>query len=144
MSSALASVIRLHRWQLDEKRRALADLESLAGRLSGEIAKLDGELARERALAAEQTEPLVGFAAYLEATRSRRARLLESLAQVQSQIAAATEDIRQAFQELKKYELAEAGRENRARAKEKRRETAYLDEIGLAAHERSKNSDSAA
>lgn len=90
MTGALAGVIRLHRWQLDEKRRALADLDSLAGRLTGEIAKLDGELARERALAAEQTEPVLGFAAYIEATCDRRTRLAESLHQVEAQISVAT------------------------------------------------------
>jgi chromosome segregation ATPase len=144
MSGALAGLIRLHRWQLDEKRRALADLESLAARLTGEIAKLDGELARESALAAEQPEPMVGFAAYLEATRGRRQRLTASLSQVQAQIAAATEDIRSAFQDLKKYELAAADRHNRAKAKERRRETAYLDEVGATGHQRRKNSGSAA
>jgi flagellar export protein FliJ len=144
MSGGLDSLIRLHKWQLDEKRRALADLESLAGRLGGEIAKLDGELARESAVAAEQEEPMIGFAAYLEATRNRRERLTASLDQVRTQIAAATEDIRSAFQELKKYELAAAGRVGRAMAREKRRETAYLDEVGVDAHRRRNSGGSAA
>jgi flagellar export protein FliJ len=144
MSGGLDSLIRLHRWQLDEKRRALADLESLAARLSGEIAKLDGELARESAIAAEQEEPMIGFAAYLEATRGRRERLTVSLDQVQAQVATATEEIRAAFQELKKYELAAAGRISRARTREKRRETAYLDEVGTTAHHRRNTGGSAA
>ena len=48
--SALDSLIRLHRWQLDERRRELAELEALAGKLRQErrAARCRGEVASRR------------------------------------------------------------------------------------------------
>src|SRR5260221_11171468 len=47
--SALDSLIRLHRWQVDERRRHVADLEGLAAQLTEEHHRLDREETREQA-----------------------------------------------------------------------------------------------
>ena len=53
------------------------------------------------------------------------------MAQVEHQIAEATEEMAEAFQELKRYELAQEGRDRRDEAKRKVRENAALDEMAL-------------
>ena len=63
--SSLHSVIRVHRWQLDEKRRALSDLESLAERLSLELRRLDEDVERERIVVGQGNGTGADFASYL-------------------------------------------------------------------------------
>jgi len=132
--SDLDTLIRLHRWQLDEKRRALADLQALADRLIAEATRLDEEVAGESAFAAASEMPPPTFPAYLKASKVRRGRLAESLAQARAQMAAVGEEIAEAYQELKKYELAQAGRERRAEHSARRAETATYDEIAAIGH----------
>ncbi len=54
--SALDSLVRLHRWQLDERRRRLADLDQLAAKLNDDIIRLAEEEAREQAAASASLE----------------------------------------------------------------------------------------
>lgn len=126
--SSLDGLIRLHRWQLDEKRRALAELQALAERLRSELTRLDVEVTAEQA-AAQAEEVAFSYAAYADAARGRRLRLTQSIAQVETRIAESTEEIAAAFQELKRYELAQQERERRVKVKERRRATTRLDEI---------------
>ena len=52
--SALESLIRLHRWQIDERKRHLADLEALAAKLREEQRRLALEEEREQAEDAQE------------------------------------------------------------------------------------------
>lgn len=134
--SSLHSVIRVHRWQLDEKRRALADLESLAERLSLEMRRLDDEVAQERTADDQGSWAGTDFANYLKAVQSRREHLIESREQVERQIAAASKDIAESYRDLKKYEIAQSDRERSAQLRQRRRETILYDEIAVSGHNR--------
>lgn len=134
--SSLHSVIRVHRWQLDEKRRALADLESLAERLSLELRRLDDEVAQERTADDQGSWAGTDFANYLKAVQSRREHLTESREQVERQIAAASKDIAESYRDLKKYEIAQSDRERSAQLRQRRRETIMYDEIAVSGHNR--------
>src|SRR3546814_668402 len=130
---SFASLIRLHQWQLDEKRRALAELQTLADRLEGEIQRLDAEIAAEREVAERDPGSSPGFGLYVKSALNRRERLKQSVRQVETQIAAAREEIAEAFQDLKKFELAQEDRDRRAALRRRRIETIALDEkIGRA------------
>jgi len=132
----LAGLIKLHRWQLDEKRRALAELEGFAARLAEEKARLDAEYERERAASAAVQGPLPGYARWLDSVNARRRRLAQSTASVEAQIEAARAEMAEAFQELKKIELAQAERERREADRRKRAERIDLDEIALSGFRR--------
>ena len=134
--NSLHSVIRVHRWQLDEKRRALADLESLAERLSLELRRLDEDVERERAAVGRGSGSTADFANYLKAVQLRREHLIESREQVERQIAAASKDIAESYRDLKKYEIAQSDRERNAQLRRRRRETVMFDEIAVTAHNR--------
>ncbi len=134
----LQPLIRLHRWQLDEKRRALAELEALSDRLHEQVGQLDEELAREQAFAAQAAEPPQGFGAYTQAMLDRKSRLNESIEEVRQQIATSRDQIAEAFQELKRFELVQEDRDRREAARRKRRETQTYDEIGTSRHHRRK------
>ena len=134
--SSLHSVIRVHRWQLDEKRRALTDLESLAERLSLELRRLDEEVDRERDVVGRGNASGTDFANYMKAVHVRREHLTESREQVERQIAAASKEIAETYRDLKKYEIAQSDRDRNAQLRRNRRETIILDEIAVTGHNR--------
>jgi flagellar protein FliJ len=131
MSSGLHTLIRLHKWRLDEKRRALAELQALADKLAQDTARLEREILAEQEIARTSPEASFAYGNFAKQAIERRRRLAQSVAQVEQQIAQATEEMAEAFQELKRYELAQEGRDRRDEAKRKERENAALDEIAL-------------
>ena len=141
--NTLNTVIRLHRWNLDEKRRALGELEALASRLDDQISRLDSDLAGERDLASAGGESAAAFAAYLKGVRTRRAHLAESRGQVSLQVSVAGDEISEAYRELKKFEVAQADRDRRAHIRLRRREAQILDEVALTGHVRRSGTESA-
>ena len=131
MSSGLHTLIRLHKWRLDEKRRALAELQALADKLAQDTARLEREILAEQEIARSSPEASFGYGNFAKQAIERRKRLAQSVAQVEHQIAEATKEMAEAFQELKRYELAQEGRDRREDAKRKTRENAALDEVAL-------------
>ncbi len=131
MSSGLHTLIRLHKWRLDEKRRTLSELQALADKLAQDTARLEREILAEQEIARTSPEASFAYGNFAKQAIERRRRLAQSVAQVEHQIAQATEEMAEAFQELKRYELAQEGRDRRDEAKRKVRENAALDETAL-------------
>ena len=140
---SLKTIIRLHKWQLDEKRRALADLQNLHDRLGAELQRLRQEIHHEQETARNDPVAAFGYPAFARAAREREHRLLQSIEQVERQIAAATEEMSLALQELKRFELAEEERMKREREKIRRKEDAMLDETALVGFRRRQAQESA-
>lgn len=140
--STLDSLIRIHRWQLDERQRHLADLEAFAARLRDEQRRLDEEEKREQAAAAASPEGAFAYAGYAQALVERRRKLMQSLAEVAQQITAAREALAEAFQEMKRYEITAAGRAREAELKGRRREQQVLDALGVEGFRRRANGSS--
>ena len=129
--SSLKTIIRLQKWKLDEKRRALSELQSLADRLMAEIERLKEEIAAEQNAARTNPEYAFTYSNYIRAAMERGERLTQSMGQVEAQISVATDEMAEAFQELKRYELAEEERLKREKDKLKRKEANMLDETAL-------------
>lgn len=134
--SALDQLVRLHRWNLDEKRQKLAELERFRGKLQGNIEALEAELAREQAMAERSQISSLSLPAFIKATIDRRRKMEESIAGVDRSIAAARDEIAQAFQEFKKYETAHGNHQRREAQKQQRREQTAADELGIDLHRR--------
>lgn len=129
--SSLKTIIRLHKWRLDEKRRALAELQNLADRLKAEIEKVKAEMAAEQATARADFDVAFSYAGFAQAALERGRKLAESLVQVEAQVAVATDEMAQAFQEVKRYELAEEERQKRENEKRRQKDNLLLDETAL-------------
>jgi flagellar protein FliJ len=129
--SALESLIRLHRWQLDERRRELATLEGLAQKLAEERLRLDAEDAREQKAALASPEAARGYAGYAKGLIDRRRKLAQSTAEVAQQIAQARDALSEAFQEVKRFEIAEANRLRLEEQREQKRQQRALDDLGV-------------
>jgi flagellar export protein FliJ len=127
----LAGVIRLNKFKLDEARRQLAALETLADDFRRQIAALDEELRREADVARESEEGGRLYAAFLTAARGRRQRLDNSLAEVTRQIGEAHARVTNSYQELKRYQLALEAREKQQAERVRRADQIRTDEIGL-------------
>ena len=134
--TALDQLVRLHRWTLDEKRQKLAELERFRSKLQGNIDTLEAELAREQAAAERSELSSLSLPAFIKATIDRRRKIEESIAEVDRSIAAARDEIGQAFQEFKKYETAHGNHQRREAQKQSRREQTAADELGIDLHRR--------
>ncbi len=138
--TALGSLVRVHSWALNEKRQKLAGLEELADKMHQDLERLEAELNNEQRAAAGSMEGTIAFPAFVAAALERRKKLRESIAGLGLAIDAARAEVREAFQEVKKYELAQDIHERREREKVARREQRELDELGANIHQRKKAS----
>ena len=127
----LPTLIRVRTWALEEKRRKVADLEALEAQLVEAIARLDDEVQLENQVASNDTDARFTYGAYINAAIERRRTLDASVDDVRRQIEAAREEVTLAYQELKKFEVAQSNRKRRAREEANRREQIVLDEVGL-------------
>jgi flagellar FliJ protein len=134
--SALDTILRVHRWQLDERRSQLAELERLEARLNGEMQRLLQEVDAEQRVATASLEAGLAYSSYAAAIRDRQAKLNASLAEVGGQMAQAREALAEAFQEVKRYETAAANRLRQQKAAANRRQQIAQDEMALQIHRR--------
>lgn len=134
--TALDQLVRVHRWNLDEKRQKLAELERLRERLMGNIDVLEAELRHEQEVASRSAVTSIALPAFIRATQDRRRKIEESITGVDRSIAAARDEIMDAFQEFKKYETAHGNHQRREAQKQSKREQTAADEIGLQQHQR--------
>lgn len=129
--TALNSLVRVHQWELDEKRQKLADLERLVEKMKSDLAGIDQAFESEKVLAGASPEAAAAFPNYAAAVKLRRQKVQDSIQALEASIEAAREEVRTAFQELKKYQTAESNQQRREKAKRVKREQQAMDEVGL-------------
>jgi len=134
--TAIDQLVRLHRWNLDEKRQKLADLERLRERLMGNIESMEANLHDEKAAAAGSDVTSITLPAFIRTTLERRKKIEESIEEVDRSIAAARDEITEAYQEFKKYETAHGNHQRREEQKRSKREQLTADEMSLEVHRR--------
>ena len=140
----LPTLIRMHRWRLEEKRRKLTELERLRAELAAQARRLEEGLVREQRVAEKSEEGRYAYGAYAASIISRKETLVVSIGESQRAIALAHDEVSEAFREVKKHEIAARIRERRAQAEAARREQALLDEVGLNMHYRRRHQDATA
>lgn len=136
--SGLDQLLRLQKWNLDEKRRQAADLEALIQRLQGDIARLDAEVAREIEAARNDLEASRVLPPYRAVMATRRERLEQSVADVTLELERVREEIAETFADIKKTEQAIQLRLERRRQEQARREQIASDEMGIDLHRRNR------
>lgn len=141
MAKGLQTVVRLHKWQLDEKRRQIKELEVMRGDLVSKLEKLNGELLSEQRNMANSNVVNLNYTSYASSVIGRRENLEASINEVNISIENMKDDIAEAFKELKKFEIVQQRTLERENLEEKRREQLSLDEISINMHRR-KNGNS--
>lgn len=137
MAKDLQNLIQINEWDVDEKRRKLGELLRLLENLEAQALALEEELVREQQAAFESPgEAGFLYGEYAETVIERRERIRDSIEQMEIAIEEAREELRLAYVELKKYEVAQENRLKKAALEQQRREQAELDNIGLEGYRR--------
>ena len=131
---SMRQLVRLHRWKLNERRQKLVELEELAVKMRREIDRLDERMTAESRTAEASAEIAIAYPGYVSAMLDRRKKLDHSIAEVELSVAQARDEVSEAFQELKRYELALQNKEQRLAAKVRQREQAQTDAQGDATY----------
>jgi flagellar export protein FliJ len=131
-AKGLKTLVRLSKFNVDEKRRVLTGLQTREDQIVAEIGNAELRLKEEQKIAAADATG-VGYlyGAYHQAWRQQRNQQDTALSAVRAQIEAAREDLAEAYRELKTYEITQANREKREQEEADRKEQVFLDEVGL-------------
>jgi flagellar FliJ protein len=105
--TVLDNLLRLHRWQLEERQRYLADLELLADRLRADAFRLQQEAEEEARAGGVSLDAPDGARGFLliRPLLERRRKLERSAAEIDGQVADARAAVEAAEQEVKMHEI---------------------------------------
>ncbi|WP_417766888.1 flagellar export protein FliJ [Stappia sp.] len=123
------SLIRLKQFQVDERRRQLAQIESMVDEFKRMARELDDQIAAEQQRVGITDVGHFAYPTFAKAAAQRRDNLLNSAEELTDQLEAAREDLRAALEELKKFELLEERDQIRERNEREAAEQDALDEI---------------
>lgn len=132
----LATLIKLHKRNLDELRRKMVSLENQKVQLRLLSAKLNEELKEEIRLASQRPEMGNFFGDFAKRIKTRQEDIAAEIKALDKQMEKLQDEIAAEFAEVKKFEIAQENERLRARAKEARKETIVLDEIASQQHRR--------
>jgi flagellar protein FliJ len=128
------TLIRLKRFHVDEKRRQVAQIETMIAEFERMASDLDREISVEQQRAGIDDPGHFAYPTYAKAAIQRRDNLKQSADDLKGQLEDARAALAEAFEELKKVEILEERDLNRERTAEAKAEQAELDRIG--AHSR--------
>jgi flagellar FliJ protein len=126
------TLIRLKKFQVDEKRRKVAQIEGMIAEFERMAGDLDREILVEQERSGIHDPGHFAYPTYAKAAMSRRDNLRRSAQELKDQLDAAKAALGEAFEELKKVELLDERDQIRERAVENAREQADLNRMGLA------------
>ncbi|MEQ9333300.1 flagellar FliJ family protein [Thalassobaculum sp.] len=130
------TLIRLSEQQLDEKRKALSQLESGLEVARAGRAALDVELAKEQQAAGQSIDGARTYGAYAMAMIARRKAADQLIRDTETAVEAAREEVRTAFAELKRYQITHDARLAKLAAEQARKDQAVADETAQQLHRR--------
>jgi flagellar protein FliJ len=125
------TLIRLKKFQVDEKRRKVAQIEGMIAEFERMAGDLDREIKAEQDRAGISDPSHFAYPTYAKAAMQRRENLQRSADDLKSQLADAKDALADAFEEMKKVELLDERDQMREREERDAREQAELDAIGL-------------
>jgi len=139
----LEPLIKYRKHGVDEKRRFLAQLYREAEQIERQKQAVANQMEREIELAKEMgsTDAQAFLNKYLEGARRKIQALDVSLKKMDARIAAAQEDMRAVFAEMKKVEIIQHNREARAVAAQKKKDDQELDEVAIDQYQRKLKED---
>lgn len=134
---SMTGLIRLHKWQLDEKRRNMGELEKMRSELLHNLQHLQDELAAEKKMAASSPIVSIHYVGYAQQVMVRRENIKNSISEVDASIENMKDQVAEAFKELKKYQVVERREQDRLLADRNLRQQSELDELAINMHRRS-------
>ena len=118
------TLIRLKRFQVDEKRRQVAQIEAMIAEFDRIATELEREIKIEQDRAGIHDPAHFAYPTYAKAATARRENLKHSTDELRVQLEDAKVALGEAFEELKKVEMLDERDQQRERAEENAREQA--------------------
>ena len=134
--SAIKKLIRFHRFQLDERRRGFKRLEEKLMEVDAEISEIKTQIEQEKNFVSQNYEGNRDLNIFLSASFARMEQKRKDRELALGQVEAAREEVREAFADVKKYEITDSVGVQKELRENERRERSELDEIALNSHRR--------
>ncbi len=128
------SLIRLKRFQVDEKRRQVAQIEMMIADFQRMISDLDDQIVAEQNRVGIHDLAHFAYPTFAKAAIQRRENLKVSVKDLEDKMEQARDELSVAVEDLKKIELIEERDQARDRAEKDVREQETLDEMASRRH----------
>ena len=123
------SLIRLKRFQVDEKRRQVVQIEMMIAEFERMAAELDEQILAEQKRSGISDVAHFAYPTFAKAAMARRDNLMESANELRGQLDAAQAALSEAVEDMKKIELMEERDQMRERTAQDAAEQDELDEV---------------
>ena len=128
------SLIKLRKFEVDEKRQKVADIEVMIAEFNRMLEDLDRQILIEQERAGVSDINHYAYPTFAKAAIQRKENLSSSIADLEVSLGAAKEELALSFEELKKIEMLEERGLAEERDLREKREQAMLDEHASKAH----------
>ncbi len=125
------SLIRIHRFQVDEKRRRVVQIETMMADFSNKAADLERQIKDEQQKAGIDDITHYAYPTFAKAAIARRDNIKASIAELEGQLDEAKDELSNAFSELKRLELLAERETMKIKRTRMAREQTGLDEMAL-------------
>src|SRR6201984_213435 len=125
------TLVRLKKFQVDEKRRKVAQIETMIAEFDRMSGELEREIRIEQDRAGIHDPAHFAYPPYAKAAIARRENLKRSVDELRIQLEDAKSALGEAFDDLKKVELLDERDQMREREAENTAEQVELDAIAL-------------
>jgi flagellar protein FliJ len=129
VKSRSESLIRLKKFQVDEKRRQVAQIEMMVADFERMASELDQQIEIEHTKTGISDVAHFAYSTFAKAALSRRDNLLASANDMKSKLEAAQDALAEALEDLKKVELLDQREHQRERDEQAKIEQEGYDEI---------------
>ena len=129
MKSRSESLIRLKKFQVDEKRRQVAQIEMMVADFERMASELDQQIEIEHTKTGISDVAHFAYSTFAKAALSRRDNLLASANDMKSKLEAAQDALAEALEDLKKVELLDQREHQRERDEQAKIEQEGYDEV---------------
>lgn len=129
MKSRSESLIRLKKFQVDEKRRQVAQIEMMIADFERMASELDQQIEIEHTKTGISDVAHFAYSTFAKAALTRRDNLLASANDMKGKLEAAQDALAEALEDLKKVELLDQREHQRERDEQNKVEQAEYDEV---------------
>lgn len=125
------TLIRLKRFQVDEKRRRVSQIEMMIAEFQRMAGDLNREIETEEKRSGITDTGHFAYPTYARAAMTRRDNLIQSADNLKGQLDEAKAELQEAFEDMKKVEILDDRERTAERVADAAREQATLDAIAL-------------
>ena len=129
MKSRSESLIRLKKFQVDEKRRQVAQIEMMIADFERMASELDQQIEIEHTKTGISDVAHFAYSTFAKAALTRRDNLLASAHDMKSKLEAAQDALAEALEDLKKVELLDQREHQREKDEQNKIEQDAYDEV---------------